>query len=532
MATSVLTSATVPEQQTAGAQPPKLRPAGVADAFYPGDPAALTAMMEAMLSDASPPNVEGEILAAVAPHAGYECSGPVAAWTYKALQGRRYARVVVIGPSHYEAFGFTSVYDGQGYVTPLGTIPVDTEFARELAAMNESIQVSDRGHAVTRQGAEHAVEVQLPWLQHVLGSFTLVPIVMGNQSYESSRALGVALAALIQGNAQRGPGSSEDGPVDTLIVASSDLSHYHAYKEAEEIDHQTLNALEAWDYLNMSRNFEARVWEACGGAPIVAAMIAAERMGANRARALDYANSGDVTGDRMGVVGYSADVFVRMKSGMAAEVPFSLCEDEERELLALAQNSVEHAVSSHSLYQPHATGDRALDQNRGAFVTLMEGGKLRGCVGYTSAAQPLYRTIRDTATLAALRDPRFPPVTQDELPNLRYEVSVLSPLQRVADTSRIEIGKHGLLVKSGHYEGLLLPQVPVEQHWDRTRFLQEVCLKAGLSPDCWNHNDTEIFCFSALVFGDHKPTAANHETGKANSRAGRPRPVSRAGRGA
>ena len=143
-------------------------------------------------------------------------------------------------------------------------------------------------------------------MQRVLGDFELVPVVMGDQSYESSRALGVALAKLIQG---------KDKDKDTLIVASSDLSHYHPYDEAVKIDHKTLNALQAWDYFSMSRNFEARIWEACGGAPIVAAMIAAERMGANQAVVLKYANSGDITGDHSRVVGYSADVFVKTPSG-------------------------------------------------------------------------------------------------------------------------------------------------------------------------------------------------------------------------
>jgi AmmeMemoRadiSam system protein B/AmmeMemoRadiSam system protein A len=519
MASSVLSSATIAEPPAEGGQPQKLRPAGVTGAFYPGDPVELTARLDAMLAHVYPPQVEGEILALLAPHAGYEYSGSVAAGAYAALKGRKYARVVVIAPSHFELFGFSSVYEGDGYITPLGTLPVDTQFARELARMIGSIQLSERGHAATPQGAEHAIEVQLPWLQHVLGSFMLVPVVMGDQSYKACRELGLALATLIQGHAQPGRGNSEDSPADTLIVASSDLSHYHGYEEAARIDRQALNALEAWDYLNLSRNFETRVWEACGGAPIIAAMIAAERMGANQARVIDYANSGDVTGERTRVVGYGAVVFAKTESGKAPEIPFSLTEAEESELLELAQNAVERAVRSHEMYQPHPTGDSTLDQNRGVFVTLMEAGKLRGCVGYTAAAQPLYKAVRDTATLAALRDPRFPPVTEDELPELHYEVSVLSPLRRVGNPSRIEIGKHGLLLKNGNREGLLLPQIPVEQHWDRTRFLQETCLKAGLSPDCWTHSDTEIFCFSALVCGAHLPASRIHKSEKAASQA-------------
>ena len=487
----------------------KLRPASVAGAFYPADPTALTSMMDEMISRASVPAIDGQIVAVVAPHAGYPYSGPVAAYTYAPLKGRKYARVVVIAPSHYEAFDFTSVFDGDGYVTPLGTVMVDKAFARELANTNSSIRLSERGHKATRQGAEHAIEVQLPWLQHMLGSFMLVPVIMGNQSYESSRALGVALAKLIQAERTRNHASPHQDFSDTLIVASSDLSHYHPYEEAQVIDHKTLNALQAWDYLSMSQNFEMRVWEACGGAPIVAAMIAAEHAGANRAQVLDYANSGDVTGDHSRVVGYSAEIFVKPQDGTTAECGFSLNEKEKQQLLTIARKSVERVVLENKLYEPATTGDEALDQERGAFVTIKEAGELRGCVGYTSAVKPLYRTISETAALAALRDPRFQPVTREELPQLTYEISVLSPLVHVRDVNQIEVGRHGLLIKNRDHEGLLLPQVPVEQHWNRTKFLQQTCVKGGMDPECWKAEETDIFRFTALVFPEHRTPQSN-----------------------
>jgi AmmeMemoRadiSam system protein A len=319
---------------------------------------------------------------------------------------------------------------------------------------------------------------------------------MGDQSYESSRALGVALAKLIQNDKKDGGG--------TLIVASSDLSHYHPYDEAVKIDRKTIHALEAWDYYSMSRNFQTRVWEACGGAPIVAAMIAAERMGANQAQVLKYANSGDVVGDRSRVVGYSAAVFVKAQGAKAAE-PFSLSEQEKSELLALARQSVEHAVEKNEAYQPQASVSEALSRELGAFVTLREAGALRGCIGYTSATKPLYLTVRDTATLAALRDPRFRPVSAAELPQLDYEISVLSPLRRVVDVKQIVVGQHGLLMKNGTHEGLLLPQVPVEEKWDRQTFLEHTCAKAGMRTDCWKDENTDIFMFTAVVFGERKP---------------------------
>jgi len=464
----------------------KVRPAGVAGSFYPADPVALTAMMDAMLTKVPPATLGGPLLAVIAPHAGYEYSGPVAAYAYAALKGRHYSRVVVIAPSHYEDFDFTSVYDGDAYRTPLGDVHVDKTFAQQLARADASIHLSSSGHISTSKGAEHAVEDQLPWLQHILGNFTLVPIVMGNQSYENSRALGVALAKLIKGD-------------DTLIVASSDLSHYHPYGEAVKIDHKTLNAIQAWDYYSMSRNFQTRIWEACGGAPIVAAMIAAERMGANQAKLLKYANSGDVTGDKSRVVGYSAWALVKAPIAQAANQPFTLSAQDKRELLNLARLSVEHAVREKKTYEPAASYSETLSQERGAFVTLKINGELRGCIGYTSAIKPLYQTVRDTATHAALRDPRFAPVSIADLPKLQYEISVLSPLRRVLDPREIVVGQHGLIMKNSTYEGILLPQVPVEEHWDRNTFLEQTCRKAGMSNSCWKDKNTDIFQFTAVV---------------------------------
>ena len=501
--------ALVAPEYSPAANPQNVRQAGVAGSFYPADPKTLTAMIDDMLARASVPPITDPILAVVAPHAGYQFSGPVAAYTYAALKGRKFSRVVVIAPSHYEAFDFTSIYDGDAYATPLGTVPVDKAFANKLASMSPTIRLSSQGHVPTLKGAEHALEVELPWLQRVLGDFELVPVVMGDQSYESSRALGVALAKLIQGS-------------DTLIVASSDLSHYHPYDEAVEIDHKTLNALQEWDYFSMSRNFEARIWEACGGAPIVAAMIAAERMGANQALVLKYANSGDTTGDHSRVVGYSADVFLKTQSGKTVEPQFSLNGHEKNELLALARKSVEYAVREKKAYEPTASTSEGLNQERGAFVTLKESGELRGCIGYTSPLKPLYMTVRDTATLAALRDSRFQPVSASELPQLEYEISVLSPLRRVLDIRQIKVGQHGLLMKNGAYEGLLLPQVPVEEKWDRQRFLEETCAKAGMRSGCWKDENTDIFMFSAVVFGENKPQALMPETPLPPALPGRP----------
>ena len=485
-----------PIKHVSAGDQPKVRQAAVAGSFYPSDPKVLSAMMDDMLAKVTTPPITDPILAVVAPHAGYQYSGPTAAYTYAQLKGHKYTRVVVIAPTHHVAFDFTSIYEGDAYATPLGNVQVDKAFVQKLVKMSSTMKLSSQGHEPTSAGGEHAVEVQLPWLQKVLGNFEVVPIVMGDQSYESSRALGLALAKLIKSEGKQG---------ETLVLASSDLSHFHTYDDAVKMDHKTLNALEAWDYFSMSRNFPSRIWEACGGAPIVAAMIYAERMGANQARVLKYENSGDVTGDHSSVVGYSADVFVKADGGKAVENPFSLSDQEKSELLALARKSVEYVVQEKYAYEPPANASATLNQERGAFTTLKKSGELRGCIGYTSAAKPLYTTVRDTATLAAMRDPRFPPVTASELPSLEYEISVMSPLRRVTDVQQIKVGQHGLLMKNGDSEGLLLPQVPVEQGWDRHTFLEQTCAKAGMRFGCWMDEDTDIFSFTAVVFGEHKP---------------------------
>ncbi len=474
----------------AGAAPEKatVRAPAVAGSFYPADPRTLAAAVDGFLN-AAPRPVTGEPpLALIAPHAGYPFSGPVAAYSFAQLKGRNVTRVVVIAPSHYDAFPFVAAYDGDLYRTPLGDIPVDKEFIRKLAKATPVVQISGRGHEIGRRGGEHAIEVELPFLQRVLGKFQLVPLVMGDQDFERERALGLALAQLVPGP-------------ETILVASSDLSHYHSQQEAARMDGKMLQALEHWDYRALSGNYQAGVWEACGGGPIIATMIAAEKLGANRAQVLKYATSGDSGGGTERVVGYAAVTFTRSGRASAPE-SYTLTPQERAELLGIARQAVLLAVKEHKRYAPPEPRSAALREPRGAFVTLKRRGELRGCIGHTIAQQPLYLTVRDVAIYAALQDPRFPAVTETELKDLQFEVSVLSPFRKVKDPREVRVGEHGLLVRRGYREGLLLPQVPVEQKWDRRTFLDECCHKAGLEADAWKDPGTDLFIFTALVFSD------------------------------
>ena len=312
---------------------------------------------------------------------------------------------------------------------------------------------------------------------------------MGDQDYLTCRALGVALAELIQNP-------------KTVIVASSDLSHFHPYSEAIKLDEKVLNAIEEWDYFNMSRNLQSRIWEACGGGPIVATMIAAERLGTNEAKVIKYANSGDVAkGDKSRVVGYASAIFYKSENtNDAHSADFQLNKAEQERLLKIAKESVESIVRRGELSECNSGGFNTLNLDRGAFVTLNKAGQLRGCIGYTAPMQPLYLTIRSAAASAAVKDHRFMPVSENELDEITYDISVLSPFRLVKNTDQIEIGKHGLFIKKGESEGLLLPQVATDYNWDRITFLEQTCRKAGLPINAWKDKETDIFMFSAFVF--------------------------------
>jgi len=470
----------------------KIRQPAVAGTFYPADPAILTQMVDVFLAKAPSRKSDASLIALISPHAGYVYSGHVASYAYKQLEGKSINRVVVISPSHIEAFQGVSVYPGDAYATPLGNVEIDKPFVKKLADDCSVCRVDDIGHKPNINGrGEHALEVQLPFLQRVLGKFKLVALVMGEQSYQTCRSLGNALAELI----------TDD---HTIIVASSDLSHFHPYDEAVALDSKVINAIQEWDYFNLSRNFASRQWEACGGGPIIATMIAAEKLGAKRAELLKYANSGDVPqGSRSQVVGYSAFAFFRdEKSKSNQETEFRLNINDQRELMLIAQNAVREIVEKNSVSALPKLKSPELLADRGAFVTLNKEGRLRGCIGYTSPTRPLYETVHDAAIQAAVRDPRFSAVRQNELEDLSFEISVLSPFRKVNDVREIEVGRHGLLIKKGGQSGLLLPQVAAEYRWDRITFLQQTCRKAGLPLDAWREDDTDIFMFTAFVFGE------------------------------
>lgn len=182
-----------------------------------------------------------------------------------------------------------------------------------------------------------------------------------------------------------------------------------------------------------------------------------------------------------------------------------LSSKDKTALLTIAKNAVEAKLQGREL-PPLKLESDILKEKRGAFVTLKKHGRLRGCIGYIRAFKPLGETVQEMAVAAAFHDPRFPSLKAHELNDLEFEISVLSPLKKIKDISEIEVGKHGIYIVSGYHSGLLLPQVATEYGWDRETFLQETCYKAGLPPNAWKQEQTEIYIFSADYFGEENNT--------------------------
>jgi AmmeMemoRadiSam system protein A len=290
------------------------------------------------------------------------------------------------------------------------------------------------------------------------------------------------------------------------VVISVDLSHYYPYDKAVELDTNSIDSIEKLDPAGLLKRLQEEKTEIDAPIAVLAMIVFANRSGA-KASVIKYANSGDVTGDKSRVVGYSSILIyapsgIEEKEAMIMEDEY-LTKEEKKKLMEIAKLSVSEAVTGKRQFFPNVTEER-LKESCGAFVTLKENGQLRGCIGYIQAVKPLYETVKDVAKLAAVNDYRFNPVTQDELGKLEYEVSVLTPLKKIKDINDIQVGKHGLYMKRGFNSGLLLPQVATEYNWDKETFLKETCRKAGLQQDAWKDKSTEIYIFSAEVFDEEK----------------------------
>jgi AmmeMemoRadiSam system protein B/AmmeMemoRadiSam system protein A len=418
--------------------------------FYPGDPRALAAEVDELLGGVGVPAPRlGYPKALIVPHAGYIYSGQVAARAYDELVAARGSvrRVVLLGPTHRVAVRGLAAPSASAFATPLGTVRIDAEALREVRDLPQVV-ASDDAHAL-----EHSLEVQLPFLQQVLGDFALVPFAVGSASVEE-------VAQVIE--------RLWGGP-ETLIVVSTDMSHYHSYDEARAIDGATIERIAAF-----ATDIDHE--EACGATPLNG-LLFTSRKRALSLKLLSACNSGDTAGGKGRVVGYSA--FGLYQGGEVS------LDEAGKTLLSIARASIEANLYGKNEAAPAGSW---LSQTGATFVTLTKNGELRGCIGSLEPARALGEDVAQNALGAAFRDPRFPAMTAAEWAQCRVEVSLLSlpkPV-RFADEAdlveQIEPGADGLIIEADGKRGTFLPQV-WESLPDKRAFLAHLVKKAGLPAD-------------------------------------------------
>ncbi len=430
---------------------PSLRPPAVAGAFYPSDAQALRGELDELLEGVENLEVRfGHPKVLIVPHAGYIYSGATAAHAYSELIPARgiVKRVILLGPVHRVAVRGLALPGVEIFATPLGAIPIDAEGVRLLEDLPQVV-TSAPAHAM-----EHSLEVQLPFLQRVLGDFSLVPLAVGD-----------ATSAQVAEVLERLWGGPE-----TLIVISTDLSHYHEYETARKIDNDTAMRIAR---LEAGLNHQ----QACGATPLNGLLTLAKNRGLS-IRRLAVCNSGDTAGGRGRVVGYCA--FALDEGGTVSR------EEAGRTLIGMARAAIGARLVSREAPKPG--GAAWLAQPGATFVTLTREGRLRGCIGSLSPHRPLGEDVMANARAAAVGDPRFPPMTSAEWPETQTEVSLLSPARpiRFADEedliARIVPGEDGLILEAGGRRGTFLPQV-WETLPDKHQFLTQLKLKAGLPAD-------------------------------------------------
>ncbi|MBI5024609.1 MAG: AmmeMemoRadiSam system protein B [Candidatus Omnitrophica bacterium] len=463
----------------------KIKRPNVSGQFYTAEPRELSAQIGEFFQRADVTPADRHIDIVIAPHAGYMYSGAVAAYGFKAASRNKYTTVVILAPSHYSGFDGISVGQQDGFQTPLGIVNVDQEFAKQLIAENEKFYFAPEPFE-----REHSLEVEIPFLQKIFTNFKIVPVIMGQPGFVLLEKFAASLNKII--------GERKD----VLIVVSTDLSHYHPDVKARTMDALAIKAITSFDAKAVWEGCQRRsAMEMCGFVPTTAALLYARQRGLTHAQMLRYANSGDVTGDRNSVVGYTSIIIYG--DAQKDEDKDALTPAQKKRLLDIARQTMDEYVRTGKTLEFLETDPRLL-REEGAFATIHKQGRLRGCIGNILGRGPLCQTVRDMAIAAAAKDPRFDPVQAQELKDLDIEVSVLSKPRTIKNADEIILGKHGVIVSQGPgHQGVFLPQVATETGWSKEEFLNQLCAqKAGLAPDAWKDPKTKIEIFTAQVFGE------------------------------
>jgi MEMO1 family protein len=487
----------------------KVKKSNLAGKWYSSDATELAGQIDSLLLSSNSKKEYKDPLALILPHAGYVYSGKTAAAGYRVIGAPGKSAInpkiiVIMGPSHYSAFHGCSIIDADYFETPLGKVKINRDIGDHLLADS----LFKKNPSAFEQ--EHSIEIHLPFLQRIFGTMLtgdiqVLPILVGElDDADAVRAAGKIIAAVA--------GSKP------LFIVSSDFTHYgpnFGYEpfgntgrqstsvKLNELDTGAIDMIMKKNLAGFSRYVEKTGITICGKNPIKIA-IALPITGFN-AEKLAYDTSGNVTGDYTNSVSYTAILYSGKPEGAHSEntVESSKLTKEEKFLLNAARDNIQSWIKKGRgiRFFPTDVPEKCLEK-RGVFVTLKKRGNLRGCIGYLTGLKPLVQAVLDNSYNAAFKDPRFEPLTADELSDISIEISVLTEPVLVKSVEEIMTGRDGLIMERGMYRGLLLPQVAVEQGWDRKTFLDQTCLKAGLPADSWKDSETKIYRFQAIVFGE------------------------------
>ncbi len=475
-----------------------VRPATQANRFYTGDAKELSEEVDSFLALHAKDRKYEQVAAVIVPHAGYYFSGNVAAAAYQSIpEGKVYKRIFLLGPSHHEWLDGASVNtEFDYYSTPLGNVKVDVETARLLT----NTDGTDKTDSVffynpKAHDREHCLEVQLPFLQRRFGEVPpIVPIIISTNDFRKLQRIAETLK----------PYMTEEN----LFVVSSDFSHYPKYEDAREVDARTGKAVESGDVERFIAQLEENArsgvrnlaTSACGELAIATLMLMMQD-GSYEVKHLLYQNSGDIDNhDHSRVVGYHAFAVIRSLPLTPSEErgDFALTDEEKQMLKDIALTSIKDSLDRKRIVEP-TTLTETLKQKCGAFVSLHKQGRLRGCIGHFGEDVPLHEIVAEMARAAAFEDPRFMPVSRDELEDIDIEISVLTPMRRIQSLDEFQLHKHGIYIKKGYRSGTFLPQVADEVNWTKEEFVGHCAQdKAGIGWDGWR--DAELYVYEAIVF--------------------------------
>ena len=439
----------------------KAREPKFAGSWYSNNPEHLSDEIDSYLID-----VECLFLntkAIIVPHAGYMFSGRTAAHAFKQIN-KDTDKVIILGTAHRYPLNGSCVMDYDYYDSPLGKVKVSAD----VKLITDEKDVTRIKEA---DADEHSIEIEIPFLQKVLTDYEILPIIVG-------RTNAVEFAALLE----------KYSTDNSVIVASVDLSHFHSYDEALKLDSFTINSILELNSLNIK---EAEI----DSPYAIEALIELARRNNWKTKLLDYKNSGDIISDRESVVGYSAIVFYEDEQ----EQYFT--DTEKEAMINIARNTTEMYVKTGKIYKGEYHSKK-LDKNLACFVTIKEGDELKGCIGTIEPVNTLYNSIIENAISAATRDPRFKPITEDELRNLNYEVSVLSVPElfepESIDALLRNIKGKGVIISKDMRRAVYLPQV-WENFKSESSFLSSLCQKAGFVTEEWkNYKSMKFYVFTLL----------------------------------